>query len=146
MKYVGFWRRFAAYVIDSFIIGAGFYVFILVWALFEIFLISIGLEQKTREIILGVLGVPVYLVIPWLYEAFCLSSKHMATLGKRAAGIIVVDTNYVRLSFGKASVRFWSKIPSAFLLIGFLMAAFTSKKQALHDYLAKTYVIWKVNT
>jgi uncharacterized RDD family membrane protein YckC len=70
------------------------------------------------------------------------SSSWQAMLGKRALGIIVTDENGNRLTFGRATGRYWAKFLSYFILmIGFLMAAFTPKKQALHDMVANTLVV-----
>ena len=70
------------------------------------------------------------------------ASSKKATLGKMALGLIVTDVNGVRLSFGRASGRYFGKILSGLILnIGFIMAAFTEKKQALHDILAGTLVL-----
>jgi len=55
---------------------------------------------------------------------------------------VVVDLNGSRMSFARATGRHFAKYISAFLLgIGFIMAAFTEKKQALHDMIAETLVI-----
>jgi len=61
-----------------------------------------------------------------------------------ALGIIVTDINGEKISFKKASARYLLKFLSASILfIGFIIAAFTSKKQALHDIIAETLVIKK---
>jgi hypothetical protein len=55
-------------------------------------------------------------------------------------------TNYDgnRLTFAKASGRFFAKMLSALIYgIGFIMAVFTKKKQALHDKIADTFVVSK---
>ncbi|AZK49181.1 RDD family protein [Paenibacillus lentus] len=84
------------------------------------------------------------ILLPWLYYAILESSKLQGTFGKKALGIIVVDQNFERVSFGRASGRFWSRILSYLTLhVGYIMAAFTKKKQALHDLIAKTYVVNK---
>ena len=68
----------------------------------------------------------------------------MATPGKMLFGLIVVDKEYNRLSFAKATGRFFATLVSTIILfIGFIMAAFTNKKRALHDMMAGTYVIYK---
>jgi uncharacterized RDD family membrane protein YckC len=79
---------------------------------------------------------------PWLYEAFMMSSEWQATVGKRVMSIVVTDLQGGRISFGRATGRHFAKYLSAFLFgIGFFMAAFTSKKQALHDIIAETLVV-----
>ena len=80
----------------------------------------------------------------WFYFALFNSSKYMATPGKMLLGLIVVDKEYKRLSFAKATGRFFATFVSSIILfIGFFMAGFTNKKRALHDMMAGTYVIYK---
>jgi len=82
-------------------------------------------------------------MLPWLYFAFMESGVKQSTLGKRWLGMKVVNENGQRISFGLASGRFFAKnFLSGILLIGFLMALFTEKRQALHDKMAETLVIY----
>ncbi len=81
------------------------------------------------------------LVIGWLYFAVQESSESQATIGKKAMGIVVTDLDGRRLTFMNATGRYFGKIPSAIFLIGYIMALFTEKKQALHDILAGTLVV-----
>jgi len=63
-------------------------------------------------------------------------------LGKRALGLVVTDLDGRRISFGRATGRYFGKVFSGMLFyVGFLMAAFTARKQALHDVLAGTLVV-----
>jgi uncharacterized RDD family membrane protein YckC len=79
-----------------------------------------------------------------LYNAFMESSKYQASVGKLALGIIVTDTSGNKLDFSKAFVRNICKIISSMILwIGYIMAGFTEKKQALHDMIANTLVVNK---
>ncbi|MER3416968.1 MAG: hypothetical protein C4297_12250 [Gemmataceae bacterium] len=72
------------------------------------------------------------------------SSRTQATLGKMALGITVTDLEGNRIGFGKATGRFFGKIISALIFyIGFVMAAFTEKKQGLHDMMAGCLVVNK---
>jgi uncharacterized RDD family membrane protein YckC len=119
-SYAGFWQRFVAFVIDAVILA-----------------LASGLVAA------GTFGAGVVLTFfgPWLYEAFMLSSEWQATVGKRAMSIVVTDIDGKRMSFARATGRHFAKYLSAFLLgIGFIMAAFTAKKQALHDMIADTLV------
>jgi uncharacterized RDD family membrane protein YckC len=55
---------------------------------------------------------------------------------------MVTDSTGRRLSFGAASVRNLSKFISAATLgLGFAMAGWTSKRQALHDMLSDAVVV-----
>ena len=79
-----------------------------------------------------------------LYFSLMESSKFQGTLGKMALGIKVTDMNGGKLDFTKAFLRNLCKLISNFtLLIGYLMAGFTEKKQALHDMIAGTLVVRK---
>lgn len=127
IEYAGFWRRFAAWIIDLFAwFIASFIIGIIVPMLGYIFFIFFGW------------------ILVWIYFAAFESSGRQATLGKMALGIIVTDLNGNRISFGRASGRYFAKIiSSAILLIGYLMAGFTEKRQALHDMMAGCLVIKK---
>ncbi len=96
---------------------------------------SIGIEA-------GVLGVIWGVVADWLYSTIMESSSKQATLGKMVLNIIVTNYNLSKISFAQANARYWGKFVSTFIFCsGFLMAALTEKKQALHDQLAGTLVI-----
>lgn len=59
-------------------------------------------------------------------------------------GIVVTDLNGNRLTFEKATGRYFAKYLSTMTLgFGYLMAVFTEKKQALHDLVAGTLVVNK---
>ncbi|HJT97055.1 MAG TPA: RDD family protein, partial [Rhodanobacteraceae bacterium] len=136
--HAGFWRRCAAYVIDGFIVGiAG-------WIVCAILLFGLAASGGLAAVLAGmVLNYLVLLAIYWLYFALQESSAAQATLGKRAMGIKVTDEHAHRIGFGRASGRFFGKILSALIAnIGFLLAGFTERKQALHDMIASTFVVF----
>src|SRR5262249_45376562 len=84
----------------------------------------------------------VILVVNWLYYALMESSSWQGTLGKRALSIGVTDLAGRRLTFGRASGRFFGKLISGMTFaIGYLMAGFTEKKQALHDIISGCLVV-----
>ena len=67
------------------------------------------------------------------------------SLGKRACGLIVVDMEGRRLTFLRATARYFSKMLSALVLfVGYLMIAFTERRQGLHDLIASTVVLKEV--
>jgi uncharacterized RDD family membrane protein YckC len=143
--YAGFWRRFIALIIDSVlltVVGAigGGIVGGIVGGM-------IGYSENnvaSHITMITVLSYVVSLVSNWLYYTLMESSERQATLGKMALGLVVTDINGGRISFGQANIRYWSKIISSIiLLIGYIMAAFTEKKQALHDIIASTLVVEK---
>jgi uncharacterized RDD family membrane protein YckC len=81
-------------------------------------------------------------MLSWIYYASMESSSWQATLGKKILGLRVTDLAGNRITFARASGRFFGKILSGMILgIGFLMAGFTARKQALHDILAGCLVL-----
>ena len=134
--YAGFWNRFAASFIDSVIVVIGGFLPSLP------FLIAEGMSTATTYPFWMILEFIVSLVIGWLYFTLLESSTKQATIGKMAVGIIVTDLNGKRIFFGRANGRYWGKVISFLILgIGYIMAGFTRKKQALHDIMADTLVL-----
>jgi uncharacterized RDD family membrane protein YckC len=81
-------------------------------------------------------------VVAWLYFAFCESSAWQGTLGKLALGIRVTDMQGRRISVPRALGRYPAKFLSAIILfVGFMMAGWTQRKQALHDMICGTLVL-----
>ena len=121
-QYAGFFARFLAVLIDAVILG------IVNWVI----RMALGpLVSAFAGLGLGI-----------AYEIYFLSSPKQATIGKQALGIIVTDLNGGRIDPGKAALRWVGKIISGLiLLIGYIMAAFTERKQALHDIIAGTLVL-----
>jgi uncharacterized RDD family membrane protein YckC len=79
-----------------------------------------------------------------LYQSIFECTKFQGTPGKIAVKIKVVNKHGERVSFLQAFGRNSGKILSALILyIGFFMAIWTDKKQALHDQMANTYVVLK---
>ena len=134
-EYAGFWMRVGASVIDSILTTVATFIV----ALF--FGAMLGLSGGNEE---GaeVLGFFIGILVPWIYSAVMESSPRQATVGKAVLGIVVTDLEGKPTSFGKATGRYFGKIVSALILgIGFAMAGFTPKKQALHDMMAGCLVV-----
>jgi uncharacterized RDD family membrane protein YckC len=88
------------------------------------------------------IGLGVSIIVTWLYFAILESSGWQATYGKRALGIMVTDVAGRRIGFGRATARHFAKLLSGlFAGVGFLMIAWSSQRQGLHDGLAKTLVV-----
>ena len=154
VTYAGFWLRFVAYVLDSLIIGFA------VMVLFVPFFFLMGgvsiLEKLPRGrvervdpaqfmafLTLALTLVALSSVAKWLYFAYLESGEKQATWGKQALGIYVTDLAGQRITFGRATGRFFAKIVTGLipLGIGFIMAGFTERRQALHDLIASTLVL-----
>jgi len=137
MDYAGFWRRFVAYLID--------YLVVLVGSLAVGFVIGFIAGVSGAEKIEGPWLAAIYAAAIagyYLYYALMESSSHQATVGKIALGIKVTDLDGNPITFWRAFGRSVAKILSAItLFIGYIMAAFTERKQALHDKIANTLVV-----
>jgi uncharacterized RDD family membrane protein YckC/type II secretory pathway pseudopilin PulG len=133
--YAGFWKRFAALLIDSLITGAmGFVVgfFIGLAGAFS------HMEKETVQFFSSLAG----FVIGVLYFVLMESSEKQATFGKMALGIKVTGLDGARITPLRALGRYFAKILSGLTLcIGYVMAGFTARKQALHDMVAGTLVV-----
>jgi uncharacterized RDD family membrane protein YckC len=165
VKYAGFWIRFVAYIIDKIILSiVEIILFVPVLLLIGIAIPFVNDSPQVEHFTsvsysvtnaysgIETLGFSLFLLIllfvtvgvEWLYFALMQSSKKQATIGKAAVGIIVTDHNFNRISFGRATGRYFSKWISGLILdLGYIMAAFTRKKQALHDFIAETVVIYE---
>ncbi len=134
LTYANFWIRFVALLIDSLLTSVLAALALLVLGLPLVPAIS-DLESRLKMNMIGV-------VVGWLYYAGFESSAYQATPGKQAMGIFVTDTEGYPVTFSRAAGRFFGKLLSGlFLLLGYIMAAFTPRRQALHDLMAGTLVL-----
>jgi uncharacterized RDD family membrane protein YckC len=123
MQYAGFWKRFVAIFIDSILLG-----------IVNGIVGSVISHQIITTIVVIVVGAG--------YFIYLESSEKQATLGKMVMKIKVVSLEGNRIGPETAAIRYLGRIlSSAILLIGYFMAGFTEKKQALHDIIAKTLVV-----
>lgn len=147
--YAGFWLRFVAWIIDMLILSAVGLVFLvpLAFTLFHdmTFVRPTGWPTGWPMTPRLFWFWPMNLVGAWLYYALFESSTWQATPGKRVLGLLVTDMQGRPISFARASARFFGKILSwMILMIGYIMAGFTGKKQALHDILADCLVLRRI--
>lgn len=144
-SYAGFWKRFVATIIDGIILQIGGFIIGMVLGVFMGgTMVAGGAGEGDILAASTVLGFILGMVLNWLYYTLMECSSKQATLGKMALGIIVTDLDGQPISFGRANGRYWGKIISTLILcIGFIMAGFTEKKQALHDIMAGCLVVNK---
>jgi uncharacterized RDD family membrane protein YckC len=144
ISYAGFWKRFLALIIDSILLAIiGAIVGGILGGIMGFMLGAAGVDLDTIRLFGELLGYIIGFLLNWLYFTILEASSNQGTLGKMALGIIVTDQNRNRISFGNANGRFFAKILSGIFFIGYIMAGFTEKKQALHDMLASTLVLNK---
>ncbi|MCH8968952.1 MAG: protein kinase [Planctomycetes bacterium] len=118
VRFAGFWIRFLAVIVDCLVLAVP-------WMLGAAIVPGIGAELVTLT-----------------YSVLLLTYWNGQTVGKYACGIRVLDLYGQQLTLGRALGREVSKILSAILCIGYIMAAFTERKQGLHDMIASTYVVF----
>lgn len=148
--YAGFWKRFAAYFIDSILVG------IVTWIVQMIVMagffgvgagLSSGNDPGAMIAGAGLVGVMFGMVLLPLamqavYFAWMHASARQATLGKMAVGIKVTADDGQAISFARGIGRYFAGIISSLTLcIGYIMAGFTDRKRALHDMVASTLVV-----
>lgn len=138
LGYAGFWKRFAASILDAIITAVGG------MAVVFAFRMALVLDGTDDPYVLAIIEYFLGVALGWIYFAVMESSSSQGTPGKLALGIRVTDLNGNRISFGKATGRYFGKILSSLILLfGYLMVAFTEKKQGLHDMMAGCLVVNK---
>ncbi len=158
MAYGGFWIRVVAYFIDTIILlvllgvlyfaltAVGLIDMTAITALVDQSAMQPGAEpdpalvmEMTRQV--GIFYLFVFL-LAWLYDALLTASPMQATPGKMVFGLRVATADGEPIGFGRATGRFFGKIVSGMIFnVGYLMVAFTSRKQGLHDMIANTVVM-----
>ena len=151
--YAGFWLRFGATIIDGLILFIPliiiFFLFLGVTSGFFVsgFVNNINNHSSDNGSLANYQNLfsLALILISSTYNAFFESSPWQGTPGKKAVGLIVTDLSGNKVTFSRAFVRNLCKIVSQTLFyIGYIMVAFTEKKQALHDMIASTLVLKKV--
>ena len=151
--YAGFWLRFVATLVDSVIMSIALGVLLV-----PLFLLT-GMEVHINEmvqhdgqtdpaIIIGLIAIILAfalagVLMQWLYHAYLESGERQGTWGKQVLGLYVTDLVGQPITFGRASGRFFAKIVTGMvpLGIGYIMAGFTERRQALHDMIASCLVL-----
>jgi membrane associated rhomboid family serine protease/uncharacterized RDD family membrane protein YckC len=146
VHYAGFWRRAMAAIVDGQALNV------------SVFLSMVLLGLQLPSLRLGADGTPIFIgswlgsmvigvLLGWLYFTLFESSALQATPGKLIFGARVTDLAERRIAFGRANARYWGKFLDVLTLaIGYLMAGWSRKRQALHDKLAETLVVLRPTT
>lgn len=111
---------------------------------FGVGLVGYGSDASEEDInaFANIAGALLGLLVGWLYFAFMESSARQATRGKMVIRARVTDEHGGRISFRQATLRYFAKAISALILcVGFVMIAFTERRQGLHDKIARTLVV-----
>jgi uncharacterized RDD family membrane protein YckC len=148
--------RFVAYLIDGVISGIAFVILLI-----PLFVLTgagaaisrIGSGEDISDDVAAFLGIGfifgffgIIFLVSWLYYALSESSSWQATPGKKMLNLKVTDMTGEPISFARASGRFFARIITHMipLAIGYILAGFTEKKQAIHDMIASCLVLRKV--
>lgn len=144
--HAGFWLRVVAWFIDAAILAVIHWALVLFFGTWLLVPWAIlGGDHGALMARLFDTGLqPFGIVVGWLYFALYESSRWQATPGKMALNLAVTDEYGRQVGFGRATGRYFGKFVSALILcIGFLMAGWTARKQALHDLMAGCCVVRK---
>ena len=141
--YGGFWIRFVAAIIDGILVQVVVVpVGALLGGMIGVAGVAARMPGEGTRLVAVIVGAALGLLASWIYEAAMESSSLQATLGKMIFGMRVTDLNGNRISFARATGRHFAKyLSSMILFVGYIMAGFTQRKQALHDMIAGTLVI-----
>ena len=138
IRYVGFWVRFLATILDSIML-----VLVIMGLLLSIY----GMTALSQPDTLGFGGFFINNILPIIAVLFFWYYK-LATPGKIMMNVKIVDEATLgRPPFGRLVLRYFAYIVSILpLFLGFIWVAFDKKKQAFHDKIAKTVVIYEDST
>jgi uncharacterized RDD family membrane protein YckC len=142
VRYGGFWIRFVAAFIDTILVQIVVLpVSLIMRAMIGLAAVAVRMPGRGTHMVASIAIYAFGFLVAWIYESSMESSSRQATLGKMALSLTVVDLQGNRISFARASGRHFAKLLSGMILfIGYIMAGFTDRKQALHDMIAGTLV------
>lgn len=144
----GFWVRLSAIMIDGLLLGLIQFVFMYMPMMAYFYHLGVFTAPDPQMAIMSVAPIVTLvqgavLILYVGYFVALTAGKHQGTYGKRSMGIYVRKRDGGRVWFGHSLVRFVGYIISWIPLgLGYLMAAFSKKKLALHDLIAGTEVVY----
>jgi uncharacterized RDD family membrane protein YckC len=158
VKYAHFIHRWAAHLFDTWLLNLA--VLVIVGGILLIAYFAMGprfgpLNVNTDETLAVGIMFPMFamfgyfLFYPLLsgaYHTYLEGPQKHGSFGKRFLGIAIVTDKGGPMDYGKAFARWFSSIVSHMTQsIGFVIAAFTPRRQALHDYIVGTLVVESPN-
>ena len=140
--YAGFWLRGCAFAIDTFILSMIFGMIVSYYPT----QLMIFPDPNTQSLLafprVTLAGFALLFAIMWAYYVLFETSSWQGTPGKRLFRLYVADLSGKKITFWRSSIRYFGrKISEATFLVGYIVAGFTEKKQALHDILAGSIVL-----
>ena len=138
----GFWRRFAAYLIDSIIVSV---IVRIVGAILGVPLLRFSYAPNEVRPAPGTLGIvwALSIIIPLAYFSYFEGGPSGQTVGKLALGIRVIDfSTGGALGYGRAALRWVGRIASTIVcFLGYLWMLWDKEKQTWHDKIATSVVV-----
>ncbi|MBU9723477.1 MULTISPECIES: RDD family protein [Bacillaceae] len=128
VRYVGFWRRYLAFLIDNIFSTT-------------LSIVAVLLSPADETVITFVLLIVVLIV--FTYHIVMPSASLQATFGKYILGMKIVGLNGERITIWRSMGRLFSQFISSIMYVGYIMIAFMEKKTGLHDLIASTYVVMR---
>jgi uncharacterized RDD family membrane protein YckC len=136
--YAGFWRRAAALAIDGLLLGAAWAAAAGAFWLLERSRVADAAQPQHALLLTGV-GFPLGALA---YYVILESTRFHATVGKLFVHLTVTRSDGSPPAFAHVLARNLFKTFSFGTgLMGFILVAFTERRQALHDLLARTLVV-----
>ncbi len=133
-RYAGFWLRFLAGVIDTVTL---YLLYLFIDSLFGIY--DDPWQYDSSYSTLKWLVFYSEIIITWIYFCGLQSSKDQGTVGMQLFKIKIYDEQLKRVKFWRLTGRYIASCTSAFLFfVGYFMIGWTSRKQGLHDFCART--------
>jgi uncharacterized RDD family membrane protein YckC len=150
----GFWLRAVAFLIDTIILAIPFAVCAVLYPSRLVIFPQGGAPSgaefpkgNLQDILsqiphLTAIGFLFVFFVGWAYYGWFESSLWQATPGKRIIGLYVTDLSGRPITFWRASARYLGRRVSDYtFLVGYILAGFTERKQALHDLIASCLVL-----
>ena len=134
LKYVGFWKRTVAGLVDTFLIILVIFP-ILIWVYGIEYLNNEHMEKGSFDFIINYVFPTIAVILLWKY--------YQATPGKMIFKATIVDARTGgKPSLRQLIIRYLGYIISTIpLCLGIFWVAFDKKKQGFHDKLANTVVV-----
>ena len=140
--YAGFWLRGCAFAIDTFILSMIFGMIVSYYPMQLMIFPDANAQSLLAFPRVTLAGFALLFAIMWAYYVLFETSSWQGTPGKRLFRLYVADLAGKKITFSRSSIRYFGrKISEATFLVGYIVAGFTEKKQALHDILAGSIVL-----
>ena len=151
-KYCGFWIRFCARLLDSLCLMVITFPLsvinqVIIFRSYPLTGPRAGIEQFGDTSHLGTFltiqaaFILVGLILSFAFEVFFVG-RFGGTPGKLLLHMRIVRSDFSRLTYGRAAIRFFGKMLSDLTMyVGYIMVGFDPQRRALHDHIADTRVI-----